>query len=660
MGAWRRPSAALLALLVLALGLLHLAARRGARAIDAHLAIAPAGGASQLLAVRAVRAGALAARSAAAGAPPLAWNATGLAGGAEGATPQGWDVALVRIRALATSNLVAVRTNDELVASVRDSEGAGVLFERWALPLPSEARGCARGGGEGRQVFALLSRRTGRFVRARAPGDEREWALTADEPWPADARVRARSPALLAALPASALFEAHGSHVFSCAVGAYVNVRPRGALRTHSDDGPPFGRPAGPLPRGALAIEPIAHALAHVATPLPAAGYTFVSVDYHIATAQDSGATLRSLGMNFVDLSLSGACARVGTCARGLHVLTRENGFTLCPQPHALRRAFFARYRQSELVRHADAFICSHPAVRASPATQGARARAHACDPTCISSSDRGLHALRARAQAMCELFLPFGRALVVVVTTNLELARENGERWRAWLSAIQRLDADPRCVLGANSVYDQQYVRYFTGVEPLLLPSLASYVEPVYAPSRPQVLLAPAHSAAAEQQLDGVRAHAPDVQFARLRDLYPSYDFADLAAHPAVVFVPYTKSVMTFFELYRMGVPLFFPSLNVRAALLPRRSGGLAQRGATLAAECLTPPGCLPAPRSARPAPSRTRRAPAARALGNGAPRHVRTHLLEHRALPGCSPGGAVAQHADRRGRGAALARAL
>ena len=36
------------------------------------------------------------------------------------------------------------------------------------------------------------------------------------------------------------------------------------------------------------------------------------------------------------------------------------------------------------------------------------------------------------------------------------------------------------------------------------------------------------------------------------------------LATHPAVVIVPYTKSVMSFFELYRMGIPLFYPSLSL------------------------------------------------------------------------------------------------
>ena len=41
-------------------------------------------------------------------------------------------------------------------------------------------------------------------------------------------------------------------------------------------------------------------------------------------------------------------------------------------------------------------------------------------------------------------------------------------------------------------------------------------------------------------------------------------YEFAQLASHPAVIVVPYTKSTMTFFELYRIGIPIFVPSLSL------------------------------------------------------------------------------------------------
>ena len=62
----------------------------------------------------------------------------------------------------------------------------------------------------------------------------------------------------------------------------------------------------------------------------------------------------------------------------------------------------------------------------------------------------------------------------------------------------------------------------------------------------------------------------APDVAIRGLDQVYPGgaygkgYQFSDLARHPGVVVVPYTKSVMSFFELYRMNVPLFAPSVEL------------------------------------------------------------------------------------------------
>ena len=48
---------------------------------------------------------------------------------------------------------------------------------------------------------------------------------------------------------------------------------------------------------------------------------------------------------------------------------------------------------------------------------------------------------------------------------------------------------------------------------------------------------------------------------FAKIRDIYPTYEFEDLAKHPAAVIIPYQVSFMSFFELYKMAIPLFVPT---------------------------------------------------------------------------------------------------
>ena len=44
-------------------------------------------------------------------------------------------------------------------------------------------------------------------------------------------------------------------------------------------------------------------------------------------------------------------------------------------------------------------------------------------------------------------------------------------------------------------------------------------------------------------------------LSFAHIRDLYPHFQYEDLAGHPAMVILPYQVSFMSLFEFYRMEV---------------------------------------------------------------------------------------------------------
>ena len=55
-------------------------------------------------------------------------------------------------------------------------------------------------------------------------------------------------------------------------------------------------------------------------------------------------------------------------------------------------------------------------------------------------------------------------------------------------------------------------------------------------------------------------------LQIIPIRSLYPHYEYTDLAAHPAMVLLPYQISFMSFFEYYKMNIPLFVPSRELLA----------------------------------------------------------------------------------------------
>ena len=54
------------------------------------------------------------------------------------------------------------------------------------------------------------------------------------------------------------------------------------------------------------------------------------------------------------------------------------------------------------------------------------------------------------------------------------------------------------------------------------------------------------------------------DFRFKRIRELYQKFEYSDLALHPAIVILPYQVSYMSFFEYYRMCIPMFVPSVTL------------------------------------------------------------------------------------------------
>ena len=489
----------------------------------------------------------------------------------------------------------------------------GVAWSRRPPPPPlgsgsggpqdeDEAAALARALGAG-AWFALRSEEAGKLLLLHGADDERRAFVPLAELSIPKKRLRSAGPWLA---PREACWRLESGGLRNRASGGWLNVRGGGELRGHSNKGPPWRVAYRPTPSTELLLRAVAptllrnaglhangtkivrhghghgHGLGHSRGFIHGGGggaggdgggagggggngdngeaelpqrYSLLSVDYHIATAQDVGHTLRELGVRLEEQSLSGACGRRPgghgrhTCAdpkRLGAVLTRPNGFTLCPRPHALRRAIFEALRTAPLMADVDGVVCSHPA-------------------------------------ALCEAWLPFNKSLLVLVTTNLELARESPARWEAWLRTIVAMAAAPRVVLAANNRYDQEYVRHFTGVQPLYLPTLADYVTARWRgaddgrdggggggggggkQARPFLMWRAHHEMGRTLLADLQRANADGARVEALDAAYPrGYEYADVARHPGVVLVPYTKSTMSFFELYRLGIPLFAPSLQL------------------------------------------------------------------------------------------------
>ena len=172
---------------------------------------------------------------------------------------------------------------------------------------------------------------------------------------------------------------------------------------------------------------------------------------------------------------------------------------------------------------------------------------------------------------ALCEAFMPFNRSLVVVAYIRYELGRHSWPDWNEWSENLRRIAANPRNVVAANNLYDKNYIEHFTGIQNVaLLPSWCGYVgnaswseSNLIKETQLPVLLGPRRAihidAVPRLETACAQSSCPKMM------IMPKYKtLADLAKYPAIVLIsPYTNSIMSYSEYYRMNIPLFAPSLR-------------------------------------------------------------------------------------------------
>ena len=199
---------------------------------------------------------------------------------------------------------------------------------------------------------------------------------------------------------------------------------------------------------------------------------------------------------------------------------------------------FYEFYKNQIEINVVDAFVCFHPA-------------------------------------GMCELYMPFNRSIIVIASTRYELARFAPQQWTQLNENLKKISQDPKNIIAANNLYDAEYIRYFTGINVTLLPSLCNYTNANYQPRRKEFLTC-SHSYIKiliyyfRNCLRNLSKQHPtvNIQIVPIRKIYRDYKYSDLTNHPAIIHIPYQVSIMSLFEQYRMNIPLVFPSLDLLTRL--------------------------------------------------------------------------------------------
>lgn len=125
------------------------------------------------------------------------------------------------------------------------------------------------------------------------------------------------------------------------------------------------------------------------------------------------------------------------------------------------------------------------------------------------------------------------------------------------------------RLTLSANNRYDAMYMYYYTGIQPIYIPSTGSYIDKSYNPQSDLVLIGPGRHYTYGTFLMDQIAEQSRARFGlnvqTVAAAYPDgHSWEKLCECRAMVVIPYAVSSGSFFEYLSMGIPLFFPTIRL------------------------------------------------------------------------------------------------
>jgi hypothetical protein len=168
---------------------------------------------------------------------------------------------------------------------------------------------------------------------------------------------------------------------------------------------------------------------------------------------------------------------------------------------------------------------------------------------------------------ATCQFWLPFGLPIIAYGFQQFEYVRESEAMYSDWVRDLRCLQSQPLNTVASNNVYDIVHAAYYVGGTATpwrLIPSLALYVPHTRPVGAPLTRTVPILHKFWETAIPDFHLILEDLRTRSSGALSSGHrSWEQVAKGLAVVLLPYHKSTMQFFELYRMNVPIFVPSVQ-------------------------------------------------------------------------------------------------
>lgn len=156
------------------------------------------------------------------------------------------------------------------------------------------------------------------------------------------------------------------------------------------------------------------------------------------------------------------------------------------------------------------------------------------------------------------QFFLQFNKSIIIDAAHRINLFRCTVNESLNTFQTIRNMVKSivPRHVIGAHYLYDIEYIKYYTGVTPILLPATQLDSIGVKYIGNKETIFINGHAKPPElfQLLssDFKTIHS---------DEYRNYNYKTISEMKAVIYLPYSISNYKFIDHYAMGIPIFSPS---------------------------------------------------------------------------------------------------
>ena len=162
---------------------------------------------------------------------------------------------------------------------------------------------------------------------------------------------------------------------------------------------------------------------------------------------------------------------------------------------------------------------------------------------------------------AFALLFEKFEKPIVTIACTRFDYPINSSDI--DWLiQGLRRLNSNGQLIPIANNSLDKYYCEQWLNFEWQHISSLCDYMESRYRPEK-------------DRFITWHRSNLQDLQNIMIDQdftINKRYDRTEISKYLGVVHIPYNLSIMSAFEQYYQGIPLFFPSQEFQSILYTER----------------------------------------------------------------------------------------